>query len=98
MKIVNKKKFFITGTISIIFLLIITMSISKCTLSHSEEKFTQIYVEYGDTLWEISKQQQINNNYYKNTEIRKIINDIKKANNLKTSNLSIGQKLKIPTI
>ena len=36
--------------------------------------------------------------YYKDKEIREIINDIKKVNKLKSSNLSVGQEIKIPTI
>lgn len=98
MKIVNKKKFFTTNIMILLFIFTILFFISKCTLSHTDIIYTKTYIEFGDTLWNIAKEQQNSNNYYKDKEIREIINDIKKVNNLKTCNLSVGQEIKIPTI
>ncbi|HBC85289.1 MAG TPA: hypothetical protein DCZ30_07930 [Clostridiales bacterium] len=96
MKIVNKKKFLTTNIVIILFIFIILLLISKCTLSHADIEYTKTYIEYGDTLWNIAQGQQNNNNYYKDREIREIITDIKKVNNLKSCNLSVGQEIKIP--
>lgn len=97
MKITNKKRFIISNLIllSIIFMLIY---MSKGTLSTSIVSYTETYVEEGDTLWQIAGSQQNNNEYYKDKEIREIVSNLKKVNNLKTSNLSVGQKIIIPTI
>ena len=97
MKITNKKRFIISNLIllSIIFMLIY---MSKGTLSTSIVSYTETYVEEGDTLWQNEKRQQNNNEYYKDKEIREIVSNLKKVNNLKTSNLSVGQKIIIPTI
>lgn len=96
MKIVNKKKFLTTNIVIILFICIILLLISKCTLSHVDITYTKTYIEFGDTLWNIAKEQQNNNNYYKDKEIREIISDIKRVNNLKSCNLSVGQEIKIP--
>ena len=61
----------------------------KLILPTNKEEDKEEYVTYtvqkGDSLYQIAKRYNIN------------INDIKSINNLKTDNLSIGQKLKIPT-
>lgn len=94
MRIVNKKKFIkmvtlIIGIIVILFIFFNTISFSK-----GEIKTKTIYVSNGDTLWTIAKQEQEKNVYYEDKDIREIIYQIKKLNNLKNnSNLSEGQKL-----
>ncbi len=97
MKIINKKKFLTTNIVMIMLILIILIFISKCTLSHVDIGYSKTFIESGDTLWNIAQYQQKSNNYYKNKEIREIISDIKKVNNLKSCNLSVGQEIKIPT-
>ena len=77
--------------------LIILMGNSK-TSSFVETKYKKIYVSLGETLWEIAKIESVNNNYYINNDIRSIVKDIKKINNLDTSNLYPGQELIIPSI
>ena len=98
MKIVNLKKFI--RSIIIILLVIIGLSllISKSTYSHGEKQYKTICVSSGDTLWNIASSESNLNGYYKNRDVRYIINDIIKENNLVSSNLAINQKLKIPTI
>ena len=65
------------------------------TLSHAEVKFKTICISNGDTLWDIAKEEQISNDYYKNKDIRNIIYDIKLTNHMSNSNLKTNQELKI---
>lgn len=97
MRIINFKKFI--RNISIIFGIIIVLSlfIVKSSLSHVNITYKSIYVESGDTLWSIASDLQ-SEDYYKNKDVRYIIQDLKSINNLKSSNLSINQELKIPTV
>lgn len=98
MKIVNFKKFI--RSIIIILLVIIGLSllVSKSAYSHGEKQYKTVCVSNGDTLWNIASSESSLNGYYKNKDIRYIINDIIKENNLTSSNLSINQKLVIPVI
>lgn len=96
-KIVNKKKFvrsliIITGLI-IIALLGINNTYSKTEISYKED-----YILKGDTLWSIAENEINSNLYYKNKDIRYVMYEIKKINNLKNENLEIGQKILIPYI
>ena len=50
----------------------------------------------GDTLWSIAEYEIKNNDYYKNQDIRKVIYEIKKINNLEGNELKEGIELKIP--
>ena len=99
MRIVNKKKFvrmiiLIVGIISILFICFSNISFSK-----GEIKTKSIYVSSGDTLWTIATEEQENNSYYEDKDIRDIIYEIKKINNLdKNSNLIAGQKLLIKSL
>ena len=98
MKIVNLKKFI--RSIIIILLVIIGLSllISKSTYSHGEKQYKTVYVSKGDTIWSIAKNNQESNDYYKGKDIRYIMNDISKINNIEKSNLKIDQKLLVPVI
>ncbi len=98
MKIVNFKKFI--RSIIIILLVIIGLSllISKSTYSHGEKQYKTVYVSKGDTIWSIAKNNQESNDYYKGKDIRYIMNDISKINNIEKSNLKIDQKLLVPVI
>lgn len=96
MRIVDKKKFvrmiiLIIGIISISFICFSNISFSK-----GEVKTKTIYVSSGDTLWTIAEYEQENNTYYDNKDIREIVYEIKKLNNIdNNSNLITGQKLVI---
>ncbi len=82
----------------IIFVLIVLIVIfAKSTYSKQEVTYKTQYIYSGDTLWSIACIEKSNNAYYKNKDIRYIINDIKYINNLKNSNLSEGMELKIPS-
>ena len=88
---------------SILFLIIfgVIFLFSQVSLSHNENEignYDLFIVTSGDTLWQIATKQQKYNAYYQNKDVREIIEHLKKVNSLSTSNLSVGQKLKIPTL
>lgn len=98
MRITNIKKFIRSILLIIGFVLLISLLISKATLSHNEIEYKKICVSEGDTLWNIAKSNQINNTYYKNKDIRYIISDLIEINNLENCNIKVNQELLIPTI
>lgn len=98
MKIKNAKKFIRSILIILGIAVAITLLISKATLSHKEVEYKTICVSEGDTLWNIAKDNQKANDYYKNKDVRYIINDLMKVNNLDNSNISINQELLIPVV
>ena len=65
--------------------------------SKQEIHYKVTYVDFGETLWSIAKEEQEINKYYEGKDIRTVINDIKHSNNLKDSNLYEGMELKIPS-
>ncbi len=94
MRIVNKKKF--TRMIIIVLGVIFTICFyfSNVSFSKGEVKTKNIYVSSGDTLWSIATQEKENNSYYEDKDIRDIIYEIRKINELdNTSYLKVGQKL-----
>lgn len=57
--------------------------------------YKTIIVNRGQTLWNIAKEEQKSNEYFKNKDIRDIIKNIEKTNNIKNSTIYENQKLKI---
>lgn len=98
MKIKNAKKFVRSILIILGIAVVITLLISKATLSHKEVEYKTICVSEGDTLWNIAKDNQKANDYYKDKDVRYIINDLMKVNNLDNSNITINQELLIPVV
>lgn len=96
MKIVNVKKFVRSILIILGIIFVVSLILTKSTYSHGEKEYKTIYVSCGDTLWNIAKTESKTNSYYKDKDIRNIINDIMKENNLNDSTLSIDQKLIVP--
>lgn len=98
LKIKNKRKF-IRSIIVVIILAIalLFMGISQ-TYSNAEIRYKEEYIINGDTLWTISSRELKTNKYYKNKDVRYIIQEIKNINNLESSEILEGQKLLIPTI
>ena len=96
MRIVNKKKFIRMVILIIGIITISLIGFSNISFSKGEIKTKTIYVSTGDTLWTIATEEQENNSYYEDKDIRDIIYEIKKINNLNNnSNLIAGQKLVI---
>ncbi len=98
MRIKNIKKFIRSILIILGIIFCLTLFISHGSLSHKETEYKTIYVSEGDTLWNIAKSNQLNNDYYKDKDVRYIINDLMKINNLNSSNINIDQELLIPVI
>ena len=96
MKIVNMNKF--------IRMIIIVVAISGIAIfiglnkaySTGEVKYKEEYVYSGDTLWSIAQNELENNKYFEGKDIRHVIEELKKVNNLSNSNLTEGDKIKIP--
>lgn len=101
MKIVNMKKFVRSICILIGIIIAIVLLFPKATLSHNDGKqpnYETISVSQGDTLWSIASNQQENNPYYTEKDVRDIIKEIKKVNQLNNSELQIGQTIKVPVL
>ncbi|MCI9286798.1 MAG: LysM peptidoglycan-binding domain-containing protein [Clostridia bacterium] len=98
LKIANKKKFIRSILIILGVIMFISLFISNISFSHGENKYKTIYVSNGDTLWSIAKEEQENNAYYEDKDIREVVSNIKTVNKLNNSDLSTNQKLVIPCI
>lgn len=96
MKIVNKTKFFRMLVILLISISIMLIVCINKSYSNSNENYKTEIVLNGDSLWSIAKSEIEKNKYFKNKDIRDVIFEIKKVNNLEKSDLSEGMKLKIP--
>ena len=98
MRIVNKNKFIRSMSITIGLIIFIILMLANISFSHTEVSYKEIITSSGDTLWSIAKYEKNNNDYFENSDIRDIVDEIKYLNKLTNSNLSIGDKLNIPTI
>lgn len=84
MRIKNKFKF-IRSTI---ILILIILGIFCISISKEKTEYIDYTVCEGDTLWDIAKKQT-------NGDVRDYIFEIKDINNMKTSELFEGQRLKL---
>lgn len=98
MKIINKKRFVRSISITIGLIIFIIILLVNTSFSHTEINYKKVFVISGDTLWSIAKYEKNNNLYFENKDIRDIVDEIKYVNNLNTCNLKIGDELSIPTI
>ncbi|MCX8074635.1 MAG: LysM peptidoglycan-binding domain-containing protein [Clostridia bacterium] len=77
-----------------VFIIIAVFNVvSNFTFGEREFKTNTITVEENSTLWNIAKQICNNND---NLNIQNVMIDIKEANNLKNSDIYVGQTLLIP--
>ena len=97
LKIVNIKKFRRTVILIYIGILFICLIGTTNTYSKGERKYKEEYIYSGDTLWAIAEKEAKSNKYYENQDVRNIISEIKEINHLENENLTIGQKILIPT-
>lgn len=81
----NKKRFI--AFIVCFIVIILTVVYSTSVHGYKEPSFTVVHVEKGDTLWTIAKR------YCSGTDIRKYIYQIKKINNLSSSEIYQGDTL-----
>ena len=98
MRRINKRKFIRSTSITICLIVFLILMLANVSFSHAEINYKEIAVSSGDTLWSIARYEQNNNLYFEDKDVRDIIDEIKFVNNLSSSNLSIGDKLSIPTI
>ena len=98
MKIVNKNKFIRSVIITIGLIIFIVMVLSSISFSYTEVNYKEIAISSGDTLWSIATYERTHNEYFKDYDIRDVVDEIKYVNNLSSSNLNIGDKLSIPII
>ena len=95
MRIVNKTKFIRSNVILAILISSIVIFATKA-YSNVETKYKEEYVCAGDTLWSIAQNELENNKYFEGKDIRYVIEELKKVNNLSNSNLTEGDKIRIP--
>ena len=96
MKIVDKNKFIKMITVIIGIITLIIFFFSGSSFSKGEIKTKTFCVSSGDTLWSIASYEQENNDYYKDKDVRQIICELRKLNNIgNNTNLTVGQELNI---
>ncbi|MCI8636797.1 MAG: LysM peptidoglycan-binding domain-containing protein [Clostridia bacterium] len=93
--IVNKTKFIRSVIILVALIFLILLGMTN-TYSKTEVAYKENYILDGDTLWSVAEEQTNTNEYYKNKDIREVVYEIKKINNIEDGKLEIGQKIVIP--
>lgn len=89
MRIANRKKF-IRSMAILIFLLIGLFNISIANTDKKEAEIIDYTITPGETLWSIAGEYTPNSK-----DVRETIYEIKKLNNMTTSNIYAGQTIKI---
>lgn len=97
LKIVNHKKFRKSLIVSAFIIFGILFSIKNSASSEGISEYKTITVNSGDTLWSIAEYEKSSNSYYKDEDIRDVVLNIKKVNNLDSCNIVENQSLIIPT-
>ena len=90
--------YFMFYSFILFILFLLSLFISKTSFSYGDTNYKKINIIYGDTLWSIASNEKKYNEYYYNKDIRYIVDDIKKANNMINSNIYEGQEILIPTL
>lgn len=83
------RNFIVIGIFVIVFFSVKTYAYTDKTI------YKEITVSSGQTLWEIAKIEKESNEFYKNKDLREIVNSIKQTNKLTTSLIYENQVLKI---
>lgn len=96
LRIVNKRKF-IKMNFCIGLLFICIFIFIGASNSGSNIEYKTAYISEGDTLWSIAIKEAENNSYYYGKDIRDIIQNLKKINNLYSSDITVGEKIIIPS-
>lgn len=93
-RIANKKRFTIFLSSVFVIAALVFNSIAKLNLAYSSDfkNYTEMAIISGDTLWDIAKR----NNPY-NQDVRRVVHEIMKINNMKSAELKVGSVIKIPT-
>ena len=70
-----------------LFIIVGMFGFQNVSLGDSIPEYVTITVSKGDTLWTIAR------DYYQEKDVRDVIEQIKEINNLKNSNIKVGQEL-----
>lgn len=84
----NKKRFYLFISTTALAVCIALFAVSA--YGYKEPSCREITIMQGDTLWDIARR------YNTKDDIREYIYKIKKINNLSSSNIYAGSKIKIP--
>jgi len=90
-KIVNKFRFYLFITTVLIVMFIVFYSFKADAEGLSEKEIAAVYIEAGDTLWSISEKFAGDR-----IDIRQLVDEIIKYNNLKSSIIKPGQLIYVP--
>lgn len=96
-KIINQKKFIKTTSIILVTVFLLLLIFLSNVEAKGSVKYKVESIISGDTLWSIAENEIENNDYYQNKDIRNVIEEIRSINNLESSNLTEGMKIKIPS-
>lgn len=78
-------------TVSVLFVLIMTVVISCVAANKAEDEFIKVVVSNGDSVWTIARE-----NNPEDIDVRKLVTKIIRANNIKNGMIFAGQELIIP--
>ena len=99
----QKRPFFITGAVllisvlSICFFLYLGDSVVRAKEPAADIQYKVIEVEEGDSLWSIAKENMDSESgHHSFTDIYQYIREIKKCNNMKSSQINTGCYLMVP--
>ena len=79
-----------------ILILIVGIIFILSFIGCEETKYKEEYIYAGDTLWTIAQNELKNNKYFYGKDIRYVVDELKNINNLSSSSLREGEKIKIP--
>ncbi|KNF08913.1 LysM domain-containing protein [Gottschalkia purinilytica] len=92
MRIISKTRFTIFLTLSSLILFILLSNIFNINVySKKVDKHKEVVISDGDTVWQIAK--KFNNN---NEDVRIMVNRIIRANDLKNQFIKPGDTIKVP--
>jgi LysM repeat protein len=74
----------------VVMVIVTTILLASTVYGYKESSYKTITVKQGDTLWNIAKKNNTNK------DIRRFVYEIKKVNNMNTSEILSGQELQIP--
>ena len=89
-RVANKPRFTLFCAICV---LILTMSVGTLTSAQAtrSEQSYMLCVSTGDTLWDIARSSNT-----KGKDLRRVVDDIMKLNNMRSTNIKSGDMLRIP--
>lgn len=87
-----------TYTILAGIVILVTVLFNTTSLSSTQINYVDYTVSSNDTLWSIAQTIQENNINYNRTDIREIVYEIKKMNNMTTSEIFVNDTIIIPEI